>query len=77
MRVYQVSGLDRAGEAVVFATTDTAGLAIARLQEARVRYLRAWVSDETGVDLKVPDLIARAREERESQVPPNWRGEQP
>jgi hypothetical protein len=49
---------------VVFATTDTASLAITRLQEARVRYLRAWVSDETGDALSVPDLIGRAKEER-------------
>ena len=71
MRVYQVSGLDRAGAAVVFATTDTASLAIMRLQEARVRYLRAWVSDETGLDVSVPDLIARAKEERRRQMPLN------
>ena len=48
---------------VVFATTDTAALAISRLQEARARYLRAWVSDETGIDVHVPDLIARAAQE--------------
>jgi hypothetical protein len=67
VRVFQVSGLNAEGAAVVFATTDTAALAIARLQEARARYLRAWVSDETGVDLSVPDLIARAAEERGNQ----------
>ena len=67
MRAFQVSGLNAEGAAVVFATTDTATLAIARLQEARARYLRAWVSDETGVDLSVPDLIARAAQERENR----------
>jgi hypothetical protein len=66
VKVFQVSGLDRAGQQVVFATTDTAGLAINRLAEARVRYLRAWVSDEAGIDLSVPDLIARAADERQS-----------
>ena len=64
MRVYQVSGLDTERGEVVFATTDTASLAITRLQEARVRYLRAWVSDETGDAVSVPDLIGRAKEER-------------
>ena len=49
---------------MAFATTDTAALAITRLQEARVRYLRAWVSDETGDNVSVPDLIARATAER-------------
>jgi tRNA G26 N,N-dimethylase Trm1 len=67
VRAYQVSGLNSEGAVVVFTTTDTAGLAITRLQEARVRYLRAWVSDETGIDLAVPDLLARAEEERRSQ----------
>ena len=67
MKAFQVSGLDAAGAAVVFATTDTAALALTRLQEARVRYLRAWVSDETGHDLRVPDLIARAAEEGRNQ----------
>lgn len=64
MRIYQVSGLNSEGAAVVFATTDTASLAITRLQEARVRYLGAWVIDETGFDVSVPDLIARAKDER-------------
>ena len=63
MRVYQVSGLDRVGAEVIFSTTDTAALAIGRLQEARTRYLRAWVSDESGTCVSVPDLIARAAEE--------------
>lgn len=64
MKVYQVSGLDQHGASVVFATTDTAGLAIVRLQEARARYLRAWVSDGTGLDVSVPDFLARAAAER-------------
>ena len=64
MRVYQIGGLDAEGAEVAFATTDTAVLAIGRLQEARARYLRAWVTDETGVDISVPDLIARAASER-------------
>ena len=64
MRVYQIGGLDAKGAEVAFATTDTAVLAIGRLQEARARYLRAWVTDETGVDISVPDLIARAASER-------------
>ena len=65
MRVYQVSALNEEGAEVVFATTDTATLAILRLQEARARHLRAWVSDETGNDISIPDLIARADEERQ------------
>jgi hypothetical protein len=64
VRVYQVSGLNSKGAVVAFATTDTAALAITRLQEARGRYLRAWVSDETGDNVSVPDLIARATAER-------------
>ena len=64
MRVYQIGGLDAEGAEVAFATTDTAVLAIGRLQEARARFLRAWVTDETGVDISVPDLIARAASER-------------
>ena len=64
MRVYQVSALDAEGAMVNFATTDLAVLAIARLQEARARHLRAWVSDETGADISIPDLIVRADEER-------------
>ena len=64
MRVYQIGGLDAQGAMVAFATTDTAVMAIARLQEARARYLRAWVSDETGVDIRIPDLIALAADER-------------
>ena len=68
MRVYQIGGLDAQGSMVVFATTDTAALAIMRLQEARARFLRAWVSDETGADVGVPDLIARAADERAADV---------
>jgi hypothetical protein len=67
VRVYQVSGLDANGVEVAFATTDTAALAIKRLQEARARYLRAWVSDETGSNVSVPLLLARAAEERSSE----------
>jgi PAB1-binding protein PBP1 len=64
VRVYQVSALNAEGALVNFATTDVAVLAIARLQEARARHLRAWVTDETGNDVRVPDLIARADAER-------------
>ena len=64
MRVYEIGGLDAHGAMVAFANTDTASLAITRLQEARVLFLRAWVSDETGVNISVPDLIARAADER-------------
>ena len=64
MKVYQVSGVDAAGAEVAFATTDTAALALKRLQEARAKYLRAWVSDETGDNVTVPDLIIRAAQER-------------
>ena len=72
MRVYQVGGLDAQGAMVAFATADTAVMALARLQEARGRFLRAWVSDETGSDIRIPDLIARAAHERANaakQVP--------
>jgi hypothetical protein len=64
VRVYQVNALNAEGALVDVATTDVAVLAIARLQEARVRHLRAWVTDETGRDVHVPDLIARAEAER-------------
>lgn len=64
MKVYQVSGVDAAGAEVAFATTDTPALALKRLQEARAKYLRAWVSDETGDNVTVPDLIIRAAQER-------------
>ena len=67
MKVYQISGIDAAGAVVDFSTTDNAALAINRLQEARVRYLRAWVSDETGVDVNVPSLIKRAAQEAETR----------
>ena len=67
MKVFQVSGINAEGLQVVFATTDTAAMAINRLQEARVRFLRAWVSDESGVDVRVPDLLARAAEERHAE----------
>ena len=65
--MYQISGLDKAGRVVDYSTTDNAALAISRLQEARVRYLRAWVSDETGVDVNVPSLIKRAAQEAETR----------
>ena len=64
MRVYQVKALNAEGSLVDFATTDVAVLAIARLQEARARHIRAWVTDETGGDVRVPDLIALADAEQ-------------
>jgi hypothetical protein len=64
MRAYEIGALDAQGAMVAFATTDTAVMAITRLQEARARFLRAWVSDETGVNISIPDLIARAADER-------------
>lgn len=64
MKVYQISGVDAAGAEVAFSTTDTAALALTRLQEARAKYLRAWVTDETGDNVSVPDLIIRAAQER-------------
>jgi hypothetical protein len=67
VKVYQISGIDAAGAVVDFSTADNAALAINRLQEARVRYLRAWVSDETGVDVNVPSLIKRAAQEAETR----------
>ena len=67
VRVYQVSGIDAAGAVVDYSTTDNPALAINRLQEARVRYLRAWVTDETGVDLNVPNLIKLAAQAAETR----------
>ena len=66
MRVYQISGIDAAGAVVGFSTTDNPAMAINRLQEARARYLRAWVSDETGVDVNVPSLIKLAAQDAEA-----------
>ena len=63
MKVYQISGVDSAGAEVAFSATDTASLALKRLQEARTKYLRAWVSDENGDNVSVPDLIIRAAKE--------------
>jgi len=67
VRVYQISGLDAAGAVVDYSTTDNPALAINRLQEARVRYLRAWVTDETGLDLNVPSLIKLAAQDAEAR----------
>ena len=67
VRVYQISGIDAAGAVVGFSTTDNPAMAINRLQEARARYLRAWVSDETGVDVNIPSLIKLAAEETETR----------
>ena len=67
MRVYQISGIDAVGAVVDYSTTDNPALAINRLQEARVRYLRAWVSDETGVAVNVPTLIKLAAQEAETR----------
>jgi hypothetical protein len=67
VRVYQISGIDAAGAVVDYSTTDNPSLAINRLQEARARYLRAWVSDETGVDVNIPGLIKLAAEEAEAR----------
>jgi tRNA G26 N,N-dimethylase Trm1 len=67
VRVYQISGIDEAGAVVDFSTTDNPALAINRLQEARARYLRAWVSDESGLDINVPSLINLAAEEAEAR----------
>lgn len=66
VRVYQISGIDARGAVVDYSTTDNAALAISRLQEARARYLRAWVSDEAGVNVNVPSLIERAAQEVEA-----------
>ena len=65
MKVYQISGIDAAGAVVGFSTTDNPAMAINRLQEARARYLRAWVSDETGVAVNVPSLIKLAAQDAE------------
>ena len=63
MRVYQISGIDVAGAVVDYSTTDNPAMAINRLQEARVRYLRARVSDETGLAVNVPSLIKLAAQD--------------
>jgi len=64
VKIYQVSGIDAEGDVITYATVDTAALALVRLQEARARCLRAWVSDETGNDVSPIDLMARADEEQ-------------
>jgi hypothetical protein len=63
MRFFQVEAADGEG-AFLIATTDTASEAVKKLTDALDRHKRAWASDETGADVSMDDLVARARQER-------------
>jgi hypothetical protein len=63
MRFFQVEAAEGA-EVFLIATTDTASEAVIKLTDALDRHARAWATDETGTDVSMEDLIARARQER-------------
>lgn len=62
MGAYQVEASDGA-ESFVIATTDRASEAIKKFADALERHRRAWVTDETGLDVSMEDLVALARNE--------------
>ena len=59
MSKYQICAVDNDGVHVLV-TTDTAIEAIAKLAGATETHRRAWVKDETGLDVTPDDLMARA-----------------
>lgn len=62
---YFVKATER-GVVVDFATVSAAKLAIIKFLDAREQYGRAWVSDESGKDLDIDELIRRAQAEEQS-----------
>ena len=63
MRFFQIEAVD-SDDAFLIATTDTASEAVEKLTDALNRHTRAWASDETGAEVSLDDLTARAHEER-------------
>jgi hypothetical protein len=62
MPSYEVKGVND-GEIVVVATVDTATDALTKCSDAEQVYRRVWVTDETGKDVSVEQLLARSEEE--------------
>lgn len=62
MRKYEIRAVN-GGEVVNIATADTASEALIKVIDARAQYRRAWVKDETGRDVSLSELSARADDE--------------
>ena len=59
MPAYQISAAGDDGVKVL-ATTDTATEALQKFKSALEDYRRAWVTDETGADVQIEELMVRA-----------------
>jgi hypothetical protein len=61
--VYEVRAVDETGQVVSIATTDKASDALTKIRDSVASYRRIWVQDETGGDMSIQRLLARADEE--------------
>lgn len=59
MSSYDVKGVAGLSTVVVIASTDTATAALIKYRDAITQYRRVWVTDETGFDIGVVELLAR------------------
>ena len=63
MHSYQVSAVGDDG-VTMLATTDTATQALEKFKAAIKDYRRAWVTDDTGADVSMKELIVSALREQ-------------
>ncbi len=66
MRVYRINAVGKEGRAIVLGTADTASHALAHIRDALGDYPRAWVTDETDMDVSLPELMRLAEEEQKN-----------
>jgi hypothetical protein len=66
VRVYRINAVNKDGRAVVLGTTDTASQALSRVRDALGDYPRAWVTDETDLDVSLVELVHTSREEQKN-----------
>ncbi len=66
MAIYSIKGVDEGERVVDVAAADTAKLAVTKFIDALEQYRRAWVSDQTGADVSMDDLVQLAISEERS-----------
>lgn len=64
MRVYRINAVNKDGRAIVLGTTDTASQALNNIRDALGDYPRAWVTDETDLDVSLVELMRTTQEEQ-------------
>jgi hypothetical protein len=66
VRVYRINAVGKERRPVVLGTVVSASEALVHLNHALSEYSRAWVTDEQGMDVSLPDLKRTAEKERDA-----------